>query len=109
MNCSTDLLPWDGPYFHAGEKENSYLSSSIDQSGAGIAKTVLDNLAVMGVKTEIIFGAYRSLRADGGIFNAYLSYHLLQQFWGPHPYLSRREGRFCESGARAGCASPDRY
>ena len=74
--------------FDVDEKEDFvktiYLAHppSIDQSGAGIAKTIHDKLVDMGIKTEILGRAYRGLCADGGIINVNLSDHLLQQFWG---------------------------
>ena len=93
--------------FDVGEKEDFvktiYLAHppSIDQSGAGIAKTIHDKLVEMGMRTEILGRSYRGLCADGGIINVNLSDHLLQQFWGTSsiPESKRRKVLWVWDGA----------
>ena len=54
--------------------------ASINQTGAGMAKTIYDKLLETGIEHQHLASSYRGLCADGGVLNVNLSDHLLQLF-----------------------------
>lgn len=54
--------------------------ASIDQTGAGMAKTIYNQLVGMGIREGVLVRGYHGVGADGGVLNCNLSDELLALF-----------------------------